>query len=577
MTDRASGRRIGVIVALVWLALPALAAANELWIAPTYQQDTGGLGIGSNIAWPATAVGASRFAVAVPNDLQTFQSAKVVVIPQAPGGAATLNVIVCAAQNADAVGSACAGPFGVPFTGVPNQLAEVEIGGVLASRIGTAGASYLAIVAYTTPTTTTDHLVGLRFVYAPKAPQNVAGLGANVFTDEQLVQTSNASAALVGVQTSNSGLTYGVQGQSNSGNGIGVYGKSTATSGGASYGVYGDASSNQLSGTGVFGVGSSYGLYGQSNTIGSTGVFGKSLGTVGLSYGVFGDATANTSSGGIGVFGTGNGFGLYGQNMSTGTGTAGVWGDANLGTGVVYGVGGQTNSTTTGAAGVIGKSNAASGLTYGVEGAVASASADAAAVRGDANASSGSVFGGYFRSASNAGTAVLGWAPAAGGTTYGVRGQSDSGAGTGVFGYAPGSVNTNRAFGVRGQSDGVNGIGAAGIAPNGGPAAYPSLGMPVGVLGSAPNGGYGIYSIGDALIDGNASVGGSISASGAVGGDSIVLAGAYFAGLLPPCGPANTRENNGKMILTAGGAGDDAHLFVCIERADNTFGWKQVF
>jgi hypothetical protein len=126
-----------------------------------------------------------RLAWAVPNSLQTFQSAKIVLIPSSPGGAANLNVLVCTAQNGNLVAGTCAGPFAQPFTGVANQLVEVEIGALIASRIGTAGANYLAVLAYTTPTTTTDHIIGMRFAYAPKTPTGVATLGANTFTGTQ--------------------------------------------------------------------------------------------------------------------------------------------------------------------------------------------------------------------------------------------------------------------------------------------------------------------------------------------------------------------------------------------------------
>src|SRR5262245_26288495 len=106
--------RFRCITALV-LALAAAAAAparaDEIWVAPTYQQDIGGLGIGSSGLWPSSAVGAVRLAWAVPNDLQTFQGAKVVLIPNPPGGAAMLHVYVCAAQNAQSVTGNCTGPI----------------------------------------------------------------------------------------------------------------------------------------------------------------------------------------------------------------------------------------------------------------------------------------------------------------------------------------------------------------------------------------------------------------------------------------------------------------------------------
>jgi len=56
--------------AFVWIALfittATVAHADEIWIAPTYQQDIGGLGVASSAFWPVTAAGVVRLALAVP-------------------------------------------------------------------------------------------------------------------------------------------------------------------------------------------------------------------------------------------------------------------------------------------------------------------------------------------------------------------------------------------------------------------------------------------------------------------------------------------------------------------------------
>ena len=118
-----------------------------------------------------TALGAVRFAFAIPDNLQTFVSAKLVLLPHTPGGAATLQVFTCPAQSSSGhVNASCVGPVPHAFTGVVNQLIEVDVTATVAGQVGVPGATYLAIVAYTTPTTGTDHVVGLRFTYDP-APQ----------------------------------------------------------------------------------------------------------------------------------------------------------------------------------------------------------------------------------------------------------------------------------------------------------------------------------------------------------------------------------------------------------------------
>src|SRR5262245_2891696 len=95
------GRRsIGVIWAVCALAagLSAPAHADEIWVAPTHQQDVGGLGVGIAATWPATPIGAVRLAWAVPADIETFRSAKLVLIPSSSSSTPVLTFFVCPAQ-----------------------------------------------------------------------------------------------------------------------------------------------------------------------------------------------------------------------------------------------------------------------------------------------------------------------------------------------------------------------------------------------------------------------------------------------------------------------------------------------
>src|SRR6476620_9197283 len=106
---------------LLWRSLPAVlvlavglgaapAAADEIWVAPTSQNDFGGIGIASNTFWPVTPAGAVRFAFAVPADFQVFRSTKVALIPHTSSASSTLNVFVCSATHGALVGAACSGP-----------------------------------------------------------------------------------------------------------------------------------------------------------------------------------------------------------------------------------------------------------------------------------------------------------------------------------------------------------------------------------------------------------------------------------------------------------------------------------
>ena len=175
-------RRIVLLLCLTFIGSARSARANEIWVSPTYQADAGGLSVGIGL-WPATALGAVRLVLAVPDDLQTFQGARVVLIPgtTAPGGSAVLHVIVCSAQHSDMVGASCGAATSYLFAGAVNQLTEVDISAALASWIANPGAQYLAVGVYTTPTTATDHIVGMRFAFegaaiaGPQGPQGVPG------------------------------------------------------------------------------------------------------------------------------------------------------------------------------------------------------------------------------------------------------------------------------------------------------------------------------------------------------------------------------------------------------------------
>jgi hypothetical protein len=172
----------------------ATAHANEIWVAPTHQQDVGGLGVGSNGIWPVTAAGVVRLAWAIPDDLKTFQSARLVLIPQAPAAGATLTLFVCEAAGSEMVSAACAGPQTRSFSSVANQLLEIDISTVIAPQVGTAGQSHLAVVAFTS-SATTDRILGLRFAYDPALPDGAATLGANTYTGTQTAPAFVGSGA----------------------------------------------------------------------------------------------------------------------------------------------------------------------------------------------------------------------------------------------------------------------------------------------------------------------------------------------------------------------------------------------
>jgi hypothetical protein len=175
--------RIAVLVLVTFIAT-ASAHANEIWVAPTHQQDVGGLGVGSSAVWPVTAAGVARLSWGIPDDLKTFERARLVLIPQAAAASATLTLYVCKAAGAEMVTAACAGPFTQTFSSTANQLLEIDVSAAIGPQIGTAGQNHLAVVAFTT-SATTDRILGLRFAYDPVLPTGAATLGTNTFTGTQ--------------------------------------------------------------------------------------------------------------------------------------------------------------------------------------------------------------------------------------------------------------------------------------------------------------------------------------------------------------------------------------------------------
>ena len=156
--------RVAALVLLV-SCCAATSGANDIWLLPTYQRDLGGVGTAVDAIWPATAAGLARFVLAVPNDFQTLRSAAIAVIPTLSSPTAILTSYSCSARAGDAVSSSCDTPQTHQFVAVANHLAEIDVTQELIGRIGDPGNGYASILAFTSPTTLTDHIVGLRISY----------------------------------------------------------------------------------------------------------------------------------------------------------------------------------------------------------------------------------------------------------------------------------------------------------------------------------------------------------------------------------------------------------------------------
>lgn len=259
------------------------------------------------------------------------------------------------------------------------------------------------------------------------------------------------------------------------------------------------------------------------------------------SYGVYGANDAATFGGGAAVRAAGQqNHGLVAtasdaqavgvQAAHAGSGTAIR---ATATTGVAMEAVGQTGLTAeaTGSS-AVGVSGVASGIgsTIGVRGE--SASSSGIGVRGVSTALTGNCAGAAVTAASTSGLGLFATASATTGSTYGVFagtssttqlsagvwGQSEAATGGGVGVYGETSsvddsagvlgwamASTGTAAGVNGIASSPNGIGVFGL---GGPS--PSI----GVLGQGTGSGFGVYSFGNAKVEGDLVVTGSISKGG---------------------------------------------------------------
>ncbi|MDP6716226.1 MAG: hypothetical protein QF368_16610, partial [SAR202 cluster bacterium] len=338
---------------------------------------------------------------------------------------------------------------------------------------------------------------------------------------------SGATVGVKGVSESESDGAIGVWGQAGKANGagIGVLGqafsknihsvgvKGTATGDGsaikgsaaAGRGLWGNADSGiavmgeaNTGEGGYFHSNSSDGVLGTSfsSKTGVAAVVGrmeKSLvveGSEGDTFGVWGDVTLRSHAGSIGVKGTASaGIGVRGESNSN----IGVRGQSTSNFGGFF----ETDSNSQFISGVMGKGKF--GGSKGVTGQTSGTNAAAAGVYGQAVGTSGATAGvlGENGSLSDGATGVSGLTTSSTGKTYGVMGETNSGTtdAVGVYGKA-----------TKGSTMGVYGENTSGANLAGGVVGVSNTetsNLTIGVWGRTNNpNGFGIYSTGNALVNG---------------------------------------------------------------------------
>jgi hypothetical protein len=127
--------------------------------------------------WATSPFGVTRFLWAIPPDAIAIQRASILLAPAAPSGPGTLSIIYCVGIAQSAVSANCTLAPSIAFLGSPNQLTEIDLTSVLpTSTLDSVSRPLVSILAFTQPTTETDHFVGMRIAYeAQSPPQGPAG------------------------------------------------------------------------------------------------------------------------------------------------------------------------------------------------------------------------------------------------------------------------------------------------------------------------------------------------------------------------------------------------------------------
>jgi hypothetical protein len=325
--------------------------------------------------------------------------------------------------------------------------AKLADSAVTAAKVGVSGGSNGQVLTVTPAGAAWQSPSGFVLPYAGSAADSQPAFQVSNGVGSALLGIATAvNGTAVTGQADNGTLAWGVFGTS--AQGLGVLGASTSGTG---------VSGSSSTGTGVQGTASAA----------STGVYGKA-----------GSGSGAWSAAGAGVWGdaAGGGAGVYGTS-STGNGLAGFSFSGR-------GVDGSSSSGV----GVRGAALASSGTAHGVQG-VASSTAGVGVFGEASNQSSdpATAYGGYFRARGFGDTGVYGIAELTGGAGEGGRFVSAAENGTGAAGVADGSGET---IGVSGHVASQAGKAVSGV--NGA----------TGAAGYLGRGGYGVYSKGDAHVEG---------------------------------------------------------------------------
>lgn len=161
-----------MLLVLLMLLVSTAVHAEELWIAPVAR-----VANASNGDWGVTPRGRTRFSFAVPNDFQSFASAKILVIGES-SSEITYKVWLSVSQNMLPHNDITDQLINIPATVVAGELLEIDVSSIVPGNLN-AGVDYISLRIVTQPYDGAVRVVGLRFIYegdpGPEGPMGVQG------------------------------------------------------------------------------------------------------------------------------------------------------------------------------------------------------------------------------------------------------------------------------------------------------------------------------------------------------------------------------------------------------------------
>lgn len=195
-------RRLSVYVLLV-LGLASYGAGEEIWIAPTFPAGVNA----TSFVWPVTGSGFAFFTFGVPDDLESFDSAAIVLLPASSSpGAETYQVFVEVKRGGEVVSSADWSIDNNAAATVQDRLQEIDISSQLAAELDTSSAgSDLVSLFFWFPgpgtASTEGRVVGMRFKYDALHVPDDGSVGTNQLASDAVTSDKVADGTLSSADT----------------------------------------------------------------------------------------------------------------------------------------------------------------------------------------------------------------------------------------------------------------------------------------------------------------------------------------------------------------------------------------